>query len=214
MNAQKGIAQSKLLAVIALLGLLTGLADTALAEVPTSGADTYLLQEGVPVPGRVAALNGSDPDMNQPGTKQFSYLTVSGITFTPRYSTVTFAYGYNGCVTLTSGAGYLNTSFDLPQGSSIQYLRLFYDVTDPAATITSWLTTYNPQTESTSDRASVFSPSGGPGLGTALSGKVDHTVEKSTYSYTLIASFSAAASNVRFCGLRIAYYPPSYLEVQ
>ncbi len=58
----------------------------------------------------------------------FSYVHVAGSVLRPRNSTSEWGYSGGGCIYLTAGVPYyiLNTHLNIPNGSRIDYLRVYY----------------------------------------------------------------------------------------
>jgi len=95
-----------------------------------------------------------------------------------------------------------NLHLDLPDDSRVDYLRIYYYDTS-AVDSRAWLTSYN-DAGGYIDRTTLTS-AGSTGYGTALSGFVDHVVDNINESYTLLWRGNVYGSDMRLCGLRIAY---------
>ena len=196
-----------LVALVVVAGLLIAVGG-ALAEPPASTEPSARSTASEPVvfpPG---------PDDNPPAgvaaalapAATFSYYTVAGATMRGRQSATTIAYDGKGCVHTTAAADAVNAEFNLPSGSVIKYLRLYY-VKTAAGSVTGYITYYRPGVDYT-DLSNVTSGAATTGYGTALSSELTHTVDHSLYAYTLIGWPSAASSTLQVCGLRVAYYAP------
>jgi hypothetical protein len=137
----------------------------------------------------------------------FSYLFVAGSALHPVDSDTTWHYDYYGCVSASTEAGNLfNVHLGLPEGSRIDYLRIFYYDTS-GSNSRAWITTYDGE-GGYSDLTYVNS-SGNSGYGTALSDYVGHVVDNSDNSYVLNWRANVAGSTMRLCGLRVAYRLPA-----
>jgi hypothetical protein len=157
------------------------------------------------------------PDDNSPLTAalaptapnaSFSYYFVSGATLVARSSSDSYTYDALGCVHVGSNGLVLNTDMQIPVGSEIKYLRVYYDDKNNPGFITGYISKY-PPSGSAMDVAAVSSPgSGTPGPGFVVSARITQTVDYENYPYLLIGRPSVANSNLRICGLRVAYYAP------
>jgi len=94
---------------------------------------------------------------------------------------------------------------DLPEGSRVDFLRIYYYDTSPIDS-QAWLTTYN-GAGSFSNLTSLTS-SGNTGYGSALSGLLQHVVNNVDSSYALNWRANEVGSTMRLCGFRIAYRLP------
>jgi hypothetical protein len=145
--------------------------------------------------------------LNAPAAS-FSYYFVSGATLVARSSSNSYTYDSLGCTYVGSDGLVLNTDMQIPVGSEIKYLRVYYNDTNNPGYITGYISKY-PPSESVVDVAAVSSPSTGtPGVGFVVSARITQTVDYENFPYILIARPSDANSNLRICGLRVAYYAP------
>ena len=136
----------------------------------------------------------------------FRYEYVAGATFTPRTSVVEWRYPGGGCIYATSNPlQILNLPLSLPQGSRIDYLRIFFYDTS-ADQSDAWITIYDGAGGFT-DLTHVAS-TGTAGYGTALSPFVGHVVNNANQSYVLNWRPNVAGSSMQLCGLRVAYRLP------
>lgn len=145
----------------------------------------------------------------------FYYLHVAGSTLRPRTSATSWASGGSGgCVYASSGSvGTFNIHMDLPHGSRVDYLRVFYYDASANDSI-AWITRYD-SAGGYSDRTSVFS-SGSGGYGSQLSGYLGEVLDYANYSYVLNWWPNQLGSSMQLCGLRVAYRLPTkeiYLPV-
>jgi hypothetical protein len=144
-------------------------------------------------------------------TPVFSYYLVSGNTFQGKSSTIMYAYDQAGCIHLTSGAAQVNTEMDLPDGSIIKYLRLYYIDTNASGFVTGYISRFDPGVSGL-DLVSVSS-SGSAGYGTALSSEITSTVVTSDFAYSFIGWPTNADDTVQLCGMRVAYYAPRIFRI-
>jgi hypothetical protein len=206
MNARNRFSQSKWCLLLGLFLLVAGFAGSATAE--TSSQPVTSKEMSTTVTNAPDAADGSTAVL----APSFKYVHITGNTFVPRGGDVIKNWASPGCIYL-SGAGYLTARLDLPQDATIKYLRIYYNVTNATEQMTAWLVRYYTASASYTDLASVLSATGGGGLGTSLSAEITETVDTLSYSYELNI-YMPAYSNVAFCGVRIAYYNPRYLEVE
>ncbi len=136
----------------------------------------------------------------------FHYEYVAGAALRPRDSSSGWDYSGTGCVSRASGSELFNIHLGLPQGSRIDYLRIYYYDTS-ASSSTAWVTSYN-STGGFTDITSASSAGTG-GYGTQLSSYVGHVVDNSSRSYVLNWSPGQNGSTMRLCGLRVAYRVPT-----
>ena len=141
----------------------------------------------------------------------YSYYQVSGATFQGKSSTATYAYDSAGCIHLTSGAEQVIIEMDIPNGSVIKYLRLYYRDSNASEVVSGYVTNINPGVSST-DLVSVSS-SGSSGYGTALSAEITHTVNTNLFAYNLIGWPSINDNTVQLCGMRVAYFAPTFARL-
>ncbi|HRX02725.1 MAG: hypothetical protein KDI07_15755 [Anaerolineae bacterium] len=136
----------------------------------------------------------------------FHYEYVAGAALRPRDSSSGWDYSGTGCVSRSSGSELFNIYLGLPDGSRIDYLRIYYYDTSGSDS-TAWVTSYN-STGGYTDITTVQSAGTG-GYGTKLSSYVGHVVDNSSRSYVLNWSAAQNGSSMRLCGLRVAYRVPT-----
>ena len=180
------------------------------AQAATEGGASKT-SEGQPSADSAADANPNTPNDVSPQNVQavFSYYYVAGTTLQPRDSATTYDYSSVGCSYTTAGTDrIMNTELHIPAGSIIKYLRIYYNDTSAAANVVGYITRYNAGTAA--DDVINVSSSGSAGFGTALSAQITHTVDNTSYAYTLIGWPGASSSQVQICGLRVAYYAPTF----
>jgi hypothetical protein len=145
-----------------------------------------------------ADINGSQ--MQAPDATS-TYLFLAGSAFTSRTSAQTVSYPGSGC-TYTDGA--VTTDVQLPSGSSVIGVRLYYYDLSTSGSVGIFLTTYDGAggiTDLVSGSSSV--ETGYSSEYFALPAPV--VVDNASGSYVLT---STMAANLRFCGARIFYSIP------
>ena len=153
------------------------------------------------------ASDGPNGQVESPdGWSSFFYLNVAGTTLRPRDSSSGWDYGGVGCVSLANGSQLLNINLDVPNGSRIDYLRIYYYDTS-GNNGRAWVTIYN-GAGSYSDITTVTSAGNG-GYGTALSSYVGHVVDTFENAYVLNWSANQTGSSMALCGMRVAYRLPT-----
>lgn len=168
--------------------------------------------EGANTPNWETYMQGPQPDKNNdsgevspPGWSTFYYAFVAGTTLRPRDSSTTWEYQGGGCVSASSGTDLFNIDLDLPEGSRIDYLRIFFNDTSDSNSI-AWITSYD-GAGNFNDITSVQS-SGNSGYGTELSGFIDVVVDNASNSYVLNWRSNQTGSSMALCGFRVAYRLP------
>lgn len=170
------------------------------------------VQSGEGLPEQPGGSNGwlaEDPLALDSINATFSYFRLLGPNFDPRNSGTSYAYDANGCIYLTGGSDLrVVAPLLIPDGSLIKYLRLYYKDTNASTNIESWITRYQPGIAN-ADVAYVSS-TGNAGYGTELSEEVTHTVDLTGWAYVVIITPNTAASSNAYCGVRVAYYAPTF----
>ncbi len=141
-------------------------------------------------------------DIPMIGWSSFQYKFVAGTTLKPRDSATTWDYHGAGCVSAIGGNDIFNIHLDLPEGSRIDYLRIFYYDTSSSDSM-AWITTYD-GAGGWSDLTDVSSGGTG-GYGTSLSSYVGDTVSNLNNAYVLNWRSNQTGSSMALCGLRVAY---------
>ena len=137
----------------------------------------------------------------------FRYINAAGSSLKPRDSGQDWGNsGSGGCIYAnTLGGEVMNLHLDIPTGSRIDYLRLFFYDTSASAS-NAWVTIYDGASGIT-DLTSVSS-TGNTGYGTTLSAYVGHIVDNFNNSYVLNWRPNVTGNTMMLCGLRVAYRVP------
>ncbi|MBN1920531.1 MAG: hypothetical protein JW892_04755 [Anaerolineae bacterium] len=175
----------RLVTAVMLLSTLLSLTQSATAQAPAADTQAEI----------AAAWSG------------FLYEFVAGSTLRPRFSTTTWSWGgAGGCIYATANANEVfNVPLSLPEGSRIDYLRLyFYDTS--ASNSTAWLSYYNGAggLVDLPNPTGVVS-SGNSGYGTTLSTYMGHIVDNLNHAYVLNWKPVVSGGTMMLCGLRVAY---------
>ena len=138
----------------------------------------------------------------------FYYEHVAGSALRPRDSSVEWdTDGSGGCLYNNGGDPYImyNTHLDIPDGTRIDYLRLYFYDTNASDSI-AWITQYDDK-GGIVDLTYVFS-SGDTGYGTTLSPEILQVYDTTNYSYVLNWRPLVGGGSMQLCGLRVAYRLP------
>lgn len=130
----------------------------------------------------------------------------AGSTFRPRDSSIDYTYSGVGCVTSSAG-GAFTIDVDLPGGSVINTVKLYFYDTSSANGLTIFLTTYN-GVGGFSDRLVFTNGSAASGFGTQVGAlSTPLVVSQASFSLVLTASLPGD-TNVRLCSVQIGYAQP------
>ena len=184
-------------------------------EKGTAGTETG---ETVELDSPQGYVDGMAPDDNRALSPSavdatFSYYVVSGPELQPRTTTTTQLYGSNGCVYMSTGTsiGLLTgTGLHIPDDLVVKYIRLYYSDTNAAAGVDAFLTRYAPGTQTTDLVSTGSSNAYSGGYGFVVSSEITETVNNTSYAYMLYGWPDSASSTLRVCGIRVAYYAPTW----
>jgi hypothetical protein len=154
-----------------------------------------------------ALLAAEEPAGRAPLPEAFShqlyYYFPAGSTLYPADSSVGINYNAGACVNATGASFDFFTIYShLPQGSRIDYLRIYYYDTS-GSNSTASIRKYD-GAGNTSDIGTVSS-SGNGGFGTQLSPYIGHIVDNSSGSYVVNWQPNVTGGSMQLCGLRVAY---------
>jgi hypothetical protein len=136
-----------------------------------------------------------------------SFYNIPGSVLIPVDGVVNLVYDNNGCVHATAGANYLlNAPLDIPPGSHIVLMRLYYDDTNVGA-IDSWITRYDEAGTDHQDLVSVSSI-GSAGHGSNY-GDLDNIMDTYSWRYVINVRLNTASPTLQVCGIRVMYYAPT-----
>jgi hypothetical protein len=194
--------------------------DEQVTATPSDNGGEGQLETGIPasqggdgLPEDAKSLtqtaSASGPDTVPNAATIFSYFQLVGTAFNVRTTSTTYAYNFNGCVYETGGTdNRFMAPLLIPNGSILKYLRLYYNDTSAATDITAWITRYQPG--STSEDLTSVNSAGSSGLGSTLSSEMTHIVDTANWAYTIVLAPNANSSTNSFCGIRVAYYAPTF----
>lgn len=133
------------------------------------------------------------------------YFFVPGGVLRPRDSDVTWNYHAGGCISMPGGNEWFTLRLDLPQGSRIEYLRL-YAFDDDVGYVRAHIMSYDGL--GTASTLTTVDSTGTGGYGSDLSDYLGHVANNYTNGYSLLARPSTNSTNLRICGLRVMYRVP------
>ena len=139
-------------------------------------------------------------------TAAYTWWSASGTTFVPAHSSITYNYGYSGCVDTSASGDVWRGIVNLPHGSKITGMWFNYQnqIVDPADT-TIWLRRYK-YDGSYNDILSVIGTINTIGNKTQWTQTVAYnTVDNYSYAYVLVWVGNA---NQNLCGVNLRYEPP------
>lgn len=135
---------------------------------------------------------------------------VSGAALKPRENDVSYAVGSGGSCTYVS-AGDASTVWNiepnLPQGATVDTLRMYYDDTSDSNS-SAWFTVYDLY-GSIVNEWPVYS-SGNGGYSFNDSEAINHTIDYSVYSYLINWRPNGTGSTLQLCGFRVFYEPAPF----
>ncbi|MBN1370997.1 MAG: hypothetical protein JW987_03475 [Anaerolineaceae bacterium] len=135
-----------------------------------------------------------------------SFYNVPGSILTPVSSTTSLASAGDGCIYADAWAGsLLNAPLDIPPGSQIVLLRLYYDDTS-ASNLEAWITRYNSAGTDFEDLVHITS-SGDGGHGSSYQA-LDHVTDTYNWRYVLNVRLNSPSPTLQVCGIRVMYYAP------
>jgi hypothetical protein len=185
----------------------------------TSDAPDYWFSSA-PVPEGVAPEDLSPPDLPPslatPGEAATplqtynAYLRISGAALKPRESNVDWrGAGGGGCIYASDGNTFavFNAPVYLPQGSTVKYVRMYYNDTNAESNSQAWFTVYDLYGQIVLERSA--SSSGSSGTSYATSSEFTHTVDYEGYSYVVNWRPNELGSDMQVCGFRIYYHTPT-----
>lgn len=186
----------------ALLLLIPGV--TVLAqEIITSAEPGYVSPEAAFAPDPAApdyinpALDAADLNIT------YHYAFVAGSALRPRNSTADWMVASSGGCLYTNALGEIfNVDLQLPDGATIEFLRLYYYDTS-ADDNRAWVTSYD-GAGNYSDLITVAS-TGNVGYGQALSASPSVVVDNYSNNYVLQWTSDTAGNTSQLCGLRVFY---------
>jgi hypothetical protein len=174
------------------------------AEVPDGVSSAPVGAEELPV--TFGTEVESEPPGRAPEQSYNAFLRIAGTALKPRDSDSTYEpAGGGGCFYAQSGEFYIfNVPLTLPQGSTLKYLRMYYDDTSASTNSRAWLTVYDLYGNIV-DEWGVNS-SGSSGTGYSTTEEITHDVDYESYSYMINWRPNQTGSAMKLCGFRVYYH--------
>jgi hypothetical protein len=176
---------------------------------PPSSADGPIVAAGAPVVERepgAADRSSADPDV----PTYNSSIRFVGSTLRPRENDVSYATNGNGsCVYVTAGDANTVWNFPLalPEGSKVEWLRMYYHDTDSSHNTSGWFTKYDLYGGLVKEWAVNSTGSAGDNYSDVLITPTE-TIDYDLYSYVLNWRPVAVTSTLQLCGFRLFYTAP------
>ena len=190
--------------VLILAGLAAALAAPALVAQESS-ADAGVLAP--PAALRAPESQPADAPLAQ------AWWRVVGSTLKPRQNDVSYATnGSGGCIYVTAGnaSTVWNTPLWIPNGATVQYLRIYVNDTS-ASDLWGWFTIYDLFGAIVQEWG--ISSSGTPGETWFDTAAINHVIDYSTYSYVVNMRPVGTGSTLQFCGARVFFTPPTVIFI-
>ena len=129
------------------------------------------------------------------------YLFVAGSALTPRTSTTTLNYPGAGCINASAA---VTTDLQLPNGSTLQGVRVYYYDDSPAGSVGLWVTKYN-GLGSVSDIINSTMPHAAGYADNYVAAPAVELIDNFNHAYVLTA---LTDTDTRICGFRVFYSTP------
>jgi hypothetical protein len=190
--------------------LATGVLGLALAILILAGV-AGKAQEGVrdpeeQPPGGPGPSSGEEVELTEglaPNAVPF-FKRIAGINFHPLASDVTYASTPGGCLYQTGTSGDFASDIQVPDGATIDYLRVYFYDTDGGSDAVAELYAYDGAGNSTLIASAAGS--GTPAYSSAVSEPFSHFVDNTAEALAVVLDFQGASTDaLRICGIRIRY---------
>jgi hypothetical protein len=177
--------------------------------IPPSSADGPIEAAGAPVVERKpGAANRSSTAPDAPTYN--STIRFVGSTLRPRQNDVSYTTNNNGsCAYVTAGdaATVWNLPLALPEGSKVEWLRMYYYDADGLHNTSGWFTKYDLYGGLVQEWSVSSTGSAGNSYSDVLITPTE-TIDYSTFSYVLNWRPVAVTSTLQLCGFRLFYTAP------
>lgn len=215
-----------MIVVASVVGLLSASAlvwaGTSVAQRPAEGGSGAAGLSSASIPAGVVVSSPPDlpaqsraEDIERAQQTYNASLRIVGSALRPRESNVQWASsGSGGCIYASGGDQYVvfNAPLYLPQGSTVKYLRMYFNDTFTGSNSSAWFTVYDLYGDVVGEWG--VSSSGSAGKSYATTSEFTHTVNYDFYSYAVNWRPFALGSGMQLCGLRLFYQtPPGYTYI-
>jgi len=197
-SISRGREVRRRLGSLAVFSLLALLSPYALAAVESGGEPEmapYTLTTPADELDRAQGVGGLT----------FYFTAVS--TFSPYDSSSTWVYQGAGCRSRSAGSPWYDHDLQIPDGSEIDFLRVFFYDNDSTNDVGAYLWSFDDAGDS--DLIASAQGTGTPGFSSAGSGFFSHIVDTVNESLVVRVELeSGSDGNLRACGVRLRYTPP------
>jgi hypothetical protein len=148
-----------------------------------------------------------EPSLAALGINVLRSLRITGSALKPRENNVSYAVDINGsCFYVTAGSATTvwNVPITLPDGATIDSLRIYYYDTS-ASNLSAWFTVYDLYGAIVQEWS--VSSSGNSGNSFNDSVQIGHVIDHDVYSYVVNVRPVGTGSTLQFCGARLFYSP-------
>lgn len=173
--------------------------------VAVSAADWRGEEEMAPI---LPATAVEEIEHDSEATQILSFQRSAATTYSPYNSTSTWAYANAGCRSRISGSPWYDLDIQVPNGVTLDFLRVYYYDTDATNDVSAFLYSMDGLGNSTS--IATAQGTGTPGFSSAGSGFFSHIVDTTGEAIMVRLSLSAGTdSTLRACGVRLRYSIPT-----
>lgn len=139
---------------------------------------------------------------NPEDASAFQTIFSPGAAMRPRSSDTDWQYYSGGCVYDLAGSDWFTVHANLPDGSIIEFVTLYY-YDNAVGNVSGALSAYDGA--GGLDDISVLYSSGTPGYGNVRSGYLGETVDTTSNSYALLGKPGTDDNTNRLCGVKVQY---------
>ncbi|MCK9538932.1 hypothetical protein [Dokdonella sp.] len=136
-----------------------------------------------------------------------SYYFIPASAFNRIQSNTETTYVAGGCIRITGGFRFATTDMQIPTGSSIYGLRVYYKDTDASNMVRGWITTYDGN--SVYDELVAVESEVSVGHGSKYLGVTPRPiVDNFAHAYSIDIGQTGSSASTAFCGARVFYSTP------
>lgn len=212
MKTRQVIGISVLSSLVTLLAVFVGLSGSRAVVAHKPDPTPISFQQVTPLDPNALTVKSEaltmDEATEQPNAVALTtdHLHVAGSAFVPLYGDAGVVYGSRGCTYMTNDThAFMNYSLDLPNGSIITMIRLYFkDTADTDGTL--HLARYDDG--ATYDYLATVTTSGSSGLGYNTVTGLNIELDNVNYNYVMYWIPGVAGSTMQLCGFRVIYERP------
>lgn len=136
-----------------------------------------------------------------------AYYFIPASAFNRLESATESKYVAGGCIRVTGGFRFVATDMQVPDGSGIYGLRVYYKDTDASNQITGWIVTYNG--DSLYENLVAVPSDAQAGYGSKYLGITPNPiVDNFAHAYSINVGQTGSSASTAFCGVRVFYSTP------